>query len=173
MVALPEESQDFHRAINAAVPANLAVTSPAWYGLWMHRPLPQERVQNIATALQSACAALPSASEGLADLTTALCAAHARRQSLHVAVYPRGQVESSRWLLDPHCPRCKCTWAGEDQRACDACHYVGQPATQLNRKARGQRPYFPLSRLLGAEQAASFLVRYEAFRSRRGLPDRA
>ena len=92
---------------------------------------------------------------------------------VHVTLYPRGQVTSGKWQLVPHCQRCKAEWTKAGSHLCGVCGHVGKPADEPKRMARGKRPYFPLERLLGEQQAAEFLVRYAAFRAQQQSPDRA
>lgn len=180
VVVAPSEQQAFYCAIETAIrmqlgdlPDCFVPASPAWYGLWMSSPLEAPRAGTLAVILRAAQAAVSSAVQGFDEFLIALELSQARQIPLHVAVYPRGHVESGNWLLDPHCPRCKAAWTREAARKCQTCDYSGPPASARKRKARGQRPYVPLAHLFGKQQAAEFLVRYEAFRARSRLPDRA
>jgi hypothetical protein len=137
-------------------------TEPRWYGLWMRSPLVQEQVDFLLAVV--AQIKIASIRPAFAELQAGLRAAIDSTLPLHVALYPRGRVEGTSWLLDAHCPRCKGSCDTLSTKQCDVCGYVGHAAPDKKRKARGRRPYFPLDRLLGEEAAAEFLVRYETFR---------
>ena len=173
LVVLPPQPEAFHQAIDQALhrqgnllPAEWTDTSPAWYGFWQKSPLAAEVTPAVAAILEdSGCS---SEAQGMAELIIALRLSHASHIPLHVVAYPHGRVESTHWRLLPHCPRCKAPWPDEAARRCETCSYVGPPAPDRKRKARGQRPYLPLARLLGADAADDFLVRYEEYRMRSG-----
>jgi hypothetical protein len=172
---LPAEARPFHAAIERGITERsrqVFDTSPRWYGLWLRSPLWAELLQDTWLILDAALADdLPCRSE-MRELMNGLNAAFNAGARLHARLYPRGRVVGGRWLLAPHCPRCQAEWIGGAERRCAVCSYVGPPAPETKRLARGKRPYFPLDRLLGEQQAAEFLVRYEAFQARQASPDR-
>jgi hypothetical protein len=179
LVRLPDESAKVHAAIEHGLDRaygsvaweNLCpVTSPRWYGLWIESPLYAKHLQVRYNVLAAAAIDEPICREGIADLIVALNVAFNAGLRLHVRLYPPGRVEGTWWRLVPHCPRCKAPWTAATQR-CPICNYVGHPASDKKRRARGLRPYFPLDRLLGAEQATEFLVRYQATQARRESAD--
>jgi hypothetical protein len=167
-VPLAPDQPQIHEAVERAIDKleltrdiaqNFPRTNPSWYGLWIDSPLAGERLRAVHRLMTAV---------GLVDLADACRAAISARLPLHVRLYPRGRVEGGWWLLDPHCPKCHAPW----QSPCAVCGYAGRPAADKKRRARGARPYRPLERLLGPEQAAELLVRYEAFRARTPPPDR-
>lgn len=161
LLPLPDDATEFHRAIDAACVA--PVTKPSWYGLWLDSPIESERLHLLQQVI---AAAIPQS-----ELPAGINAAIRTGCRLHARLYPPGRVEGSDWMLALHCPRCKALWSGVRRAVCQVCRYAGHPADDKRRKARGQRPYSPLERLLGKQQAAEFLIRYAAHRAQRALPD--
>jgi hypothetical protein len=177
IVPLPVDPRPVHAAIElaaakAAVVRRLA-TQPRWYGLWIESPLADQGLQEVGRVLESAEVQDHACRRALAEMMTGLEAAHREKTRLHVRLFPRGCVQDGEWRLVAHCQRCKAEWGSAGSRQCAVCGYVGGPAAEQKRKARGQRPYFPLERLLGERQAAEFLLRYAVFRARQGSPDQA
>jgi len=179
---LPGDSAAFHLAIEKSMlrlAESFPPTNPRWYGLWLNSPLEAEW---LLAAFQSLDIPEIRCREQQ-ELLVALNAAYNIGGRVHLRLYPPGRVEGTWWRLVPHCPRCKAVWRPRGSRnategvlcsaECGVCGYVGHPAPEQKRRARGRRPYFPLERLLGREPAAEFLVRYEAEQARRGSPDRA
>ena len=178
-VVMPVETE-FHACLNAAadrVAASaddqrlLPRTAPRrWYGLWIDSPLAGRRAALTAEILSAPAALDLRWRDRLGPLIGALQAA-AEGMPLHVAVYPEGHVDSGRWTVAPHCPRCNVTWIDEGAGLCPMCGFVGRAVPRKVRHAAGRRPYYPLDRLLGARAAAELLVRYEAFGARQSSPD--
>jgi hypothetical protein len=159
-------------------PANAAgLPSPAWagcfgmtplpphddalYRLLLSSPLPREHAAllvELLSGLENSCP--------LAELRRALDAACEGRLPLHVRLFPRGRVEGTWWRLEPHCPRCKAAWPTSGARnategvpysaraRCTVCEYIGHPAPDRKRRARGTRPYYPLERLTGERRTS-------------------
>jgi hypothetical protein len=165
LVERPSRSEWFDRAVDQALSGQAGAakwiprTTPAWYGLWMGSPLAAERALFVARVLELMEEEERKLAKGLDELGVALLAASERGLVVHVAVYPQGSVEAGWFLLAPHCPRCKVTWLARKKQMCSACGYEGSPAPLRKRRARGRRPYFPLVRLLGEEEAREFLGR--------------
>jgi hypothetical protein len=136
------------------------LTQPRWYGLWINSPLHAEQIELLIDALNAANITAREFSHVHRGLATSLKA----HLPFHAALYPPGRVEGTVWKLKPHCPRCKASSQNAAARRCATCGLVGHPAPDKKRKARGRRPYFPLDRLLGPQQAAEFLLKYEAYR---------
>lgn len=141
-------------------------TTPPWFGLWLQSPLGPDQAKPLRTILTGADLG-PEARRPLAEFIAALHITINRDIPLHLVHYPPGRVEGRTWRLVPHCPRCKASWPQPASRHCQTCSYNGAPAPDKKRLARGQRPYFPLDRLLGPELAAATLKRYLAFRAQR------
>lgn len=134
-------------------------TTPQWYGLWIASPVESPQRDVLIRLLTAFQADDPRLAAALADLIAGLRAAQAAKLPLHVRLYPRGRVEGAWWRLMPHCPRCRAAWPSERSRHCRVCGHSGHPAPDKKRRARGQRPYVPLDRLLSKEQAAAVVER--------------
>ncbi|HEX5105890.1 MAG TPA: hypothetical protein VFV87_18860 [Pirellulaceae bacterium] len=176
-VPLPADPRPFHDAIERAI--ELAGsrqefrTQPRWYSLWLDSPLSAEVLLDTILILQAAPIADPRCRAATDELMAGLNAAFNAGCSVHVQLYPPGRVEGAEWTLNSHCPVCRAQWPDKTSHACRVCGFEGHPAPEKRRKARGQRPYIPLERLLGQPQAAEFLVRYEALRAGPKSPDQA
>lgn len=175
VLPLPRDENVIHAAVEQAIKHLdcqrqinflLSATRPAWYGLWMHSPLESRRAMLVKDILVVSQWSLTSegslASEDFSPLLMALESAHGDNLPLHVRLYPRGEVQGTWWNLAPHCQACHAPWPESQRERCLTCGYVGHPASPPKRRARGTRPYWPLERMLGKEQAAVFLMRYEA-----------
>jgi hypothetical protein len=176
LLALWRKSPDIHAVVERAIDeAGLTAryqqlfppTQPRWYGLWIASPLGMEQ-QAFIVELLEAMDAIGLEQPALDELKRGLQAALPAGVSVHAKLHPAGRVEATCWKLAPHCPRCRGPWGEPNSRRCAICSYFGHPAPNKKRRARGQRPYYPLDRLLGAQQAADLLVRYEAFRKQHG-----
>ena len=146
------------------------VTRPRWFGLWLS-PLWAEHLLVAARVLEAAAVADRECRQALDELLLGLRTAYHADRSLHVRAYSGGRVEDNTWRLVMHCPQCSAPWPEKAARQCGVCDYAGAPAPDKKRLPRGQRPYFPLERLLGREQAAALLVRYAASREQPESPD--
>jgi hypothetical protein len=168
---VPLGDDGFHTAVSAAVDRAVSVapddpavlTTPRWYGLWIESPLDPSRASFVVRVLASLDR---GQCQDLRGLIAALTTAVECRLPLHVSLHPRGHADSWRWMVAPHCPRCKVTWLEDRSRRCEVCGFAGRAAPLKRRHLVGRRPYFALQRLLGTQQAAEFLVRYEAWRAR-------
>jgi hypothetical protein len=138
-------------------------TNPRWYGLWMGSGLSGEQLSYLIEVFESPEVAALHQRE-VDELCEGLRAALRSNVPLHATLYPAGRVEGPWWRLVEHCPKCKAAWSDPKTGECHTCGYVGHPAPDKKRHARGRRPFAPLTQLLG-EQAAEFLVRYEASRT--------
>jgi len=195
LVPLPANESEMHATVERAIDqAGLArevlrlfpATQPRWYGLWMQSPLGIEQAVIVERLLAEVELNDSGCARSLKEFKLGLQTARAAGFRLHVALYPRGVVEGTWWRLVSHCPACRAQWSSGGARnategvpysagqrgRCAACGYIGHPAPEKKRHARGRRPYFPLDRLLGAEQAAAFLVRYAEFQARPESPGR-
>jgi hypothetical protein len=180
LTPLPQ-SVDLHAAIESAVDRAdasgdcsrlFSATRPTWYGLWMQSPLRGDQLAWLVRVLPAVDVRDASVRQALAELSLAAQAAMDHGLALHARLYPPGRAEGTWWRLVPHCPRCKAEWGNATSRECRVCGYVGHPAPDKKRHVRGMRPYFPLDRLLGEQQAAELLLRYADFRERPASPDR-
>jgi hypothetical protein len=138
-------------------------TSPRWYGLWMQPPLQGAKLTFLRDVLE-ATEICEIDQPQIASLRAGVETATATQYPLHTALYPPGRVEGPWWRLASHCRRCKAVWSTAKSRHCGTCGYIGHPAPEKKRHARGLRPYLPLASMLGERAAAEFLVRYGSFR---------
>jgi hypothetical protein len=176
LVRLPDNPSHVHAAIEQGIAKAYgsapwedlcSITQPRWYGLWLDSPFSYaEDLMVRYLVLEAAPIDDATCRQGIDELRVALNVAFNAGLKLHVQLYPPGRVEGTWWRLVPHCPRCTASWTAASLR-CHVCNYVGHPAPDKKRRARGLRPYFPLDRLLGTQQAAEFLVRYQATQARR------
>lgn len=173
VLPLPTNEKDFHEAVDAAIDREqlrdlvdvFVRTKPAWYGLWVKSPLAHEQLVGLQRILSSV-AITPEMAKPLHELMLGIAAAQRHGLPLHARLYPRGVVEGVWWRLARHCPICNAPWACETSTTCQVCSYSGHPAPDKKRRARGKRPYYPLSRLVDAATEKSLLKEY---RTRRGL----
>jgi hypothetical protein len=147
-------------------------TQPRWFALWLDSPLWAELLHETWLILDAAPFKEGRWRAAISEFMTGLNTAFNAGTRLHVTLFPRGSVVDGKWQLVPHCSRCKAEWRDASSCSCKVCGHFGRPAAAPKRMARGQRPYFPLERLLGEMQAAEFLVRYVAFRAGQQSPDR-
>ena len=178
LLPLPGDAAGFYDAVERAIdaqygqlawPEHYPATRPRWYALWLAPALDGAGLLDRFSILNGVAGESPQ----LAELRAALNVTYTIGGRVHVRLYPPGRVEGPWWRLAPHCPRCKAEWKDAAARRCGVCGQSGFPVPEQKRRARGRRPYFPLTRLLGAEQAASFLFRYQGLRALRQPPDRA
>jgi hypothetical protein len=177
ILPLPDDTRRFHEAIERGIEREAKIedfgTRPRWYGIWLHSPLWDEALFMAWLILDASPIEDRRCKSAVLELKAGLNIAFNAGARLHVRLFPRGRVIGGQWVLIPHCPRCNAEWSDTRASQCAVCGYVGHPAPETKRLARGKRPYFPLDRLLGEKQAADFLVRYEAFRARQASPDQA
>ncbi|MDX1948831.1 MAG: hypothetical protein SFU86_25815 [Pirellulaceae bacterium] len=179
-VPLPADLGGFYAAVDAAVERTLVGRlapddwnegPPHWFALWA-KPLWAEKLLSVQRVLQEIEIDEPACRSAIEQLRQGLDAAYHANRTLHARVFPGGRVENGNWRLAAHCPRCKANWGEPTSRQCGVCGYVGSPAPDKKRLARGNRPYFPLTRLLGNEAAEQLLIRYAEHQARRSSPDR-
>jgi hypothetical protein len=175
LVPLPDDPRTVHseveRAIERAYPRTdwttlCIATTPRWYGLWINSPLAAEQLLVRYLVLAAAKIDDSLCRAAVAELLAALNAAFDIDCRLHVRLFPRGHVDGPWWRLAPHCPRCKVPWNDASGQQCKICGLDTHPAPDKKRRARGRRPYYPLSQLLGEREAKEFIVRYQAHRAR-------
>ncbi|MEX2175930.1 MAG: hypothetical protein WD872_16330 [Pirellulaceae bacterium] len=181
LLPLPADERQLHAAVDRAIEqlsldselaVTFAVTAPRWYGLWLGQPIPAEGAETLRTLLSNVTVDDAACRQGLDELRLGLAAASAARLPMFAVLYPRGRIEGPWWRLAPHCPRCQASWVSEVARQCAVCGYVGHPAPQKKRHARGNRPYAPLARILGSGQAAELAARYAQRPAQPALPNR-
>ena len=140
------------------VPAGAAAS---WNRLWIESPLTRSQLDLHAELWAQFSTEPPQA--GWAEFRRALEAARTQHLALHVRAYPAGVRRGRHWYVPSHCPRCGSP-REENSPACPVCcvSIAATPARRLF--ARGERPYWPLVRFLGAEAAADFLRAYAEHR---------
>jgi hypothetical protein len=170
MFPLPANECEFYDRIEASIEKLdvadecsqlFPTTRPRWYGLWISTPLTANQAGLLADVFESLKTALDS-NESLQMLLAGLYVARDNNLPFHATLYPRGTIENNWWRLVTHCPRCKADWKSFGRGLCGVCGYEGHPAPDKKRRARGRRPYLPLERLMGTQQAAEFLERYRS-----------
>jgi hypothetical protein len=166
MWPLPEDLDGFCEQVESIVAGQPTIaatspTTPRWYGFWLRSPLPAETAGALAVLLREL--QLPDAvsAAGRDELLLALAISAAGHFPLHFRLYPPGQVEGPWWNLVPHCGNCQAPWSGGG--ICHVCRQSTHPASPKKRRARGQRPFYSLVRLLGVERAVEL---WEQYRSR-------
>ena len=163
MWPLPADLAHFCHDVEAIVArqpetASLSSTTPRWYGLWLRSPLAVEAAQVLFHVLGEMPLVDPASVAGRDELLQALALATRGEYALHFRHYPPGQVDGPWWNLVPHCGHCQAPWTGGG--ICRVCRQTTHPASPKQRRVRGQRPYYPLVRLLRREAAADILIRY-------------
>ncbi len=148
------------RALAAAVPS-VKETTPLWYGLWIASPHVGPAATAIANLIRQLALDDPASAAGRDELVLALDVA-AAGIPLQFQLYPPGSIDGPWWNLVPHCGRCRAPWSSRG--SCRVCGQAGHPASPKKRRVRGQRPYYPLTSVLGEVKAAEFWLRYRAFR---------
>jgi hypothetical protein len=170
MFILPNEEEKFCQRVDEVIEqAGLAdeyarlfhSTRSRWHGFWISSPLSLDQVKFLVD-LFGVNEMEGGFGDQLAELHAGLCAARDNQLPIHASLYPRGSVEGNWWRLAPHCPRCKGGWQESGRGRCNVCGYEGHPAQAKKRRARGRRPYLPLERLMGEQEAEQFLMRYQA-----------
>ena len=147
-------------------------TQPKWYGLWLRSPLAGEALKVLSQAFAAMAIDEEPTRSALQELVGGMHRAAQAGLALQAELFPRGTVADGWWHLTPHCQVCRASWLANTGQ-CAACGRLGRPTADKKRRARGRRPYFPLDRLLGAEQAAAILARFTAFQGRPQSPDPA
>ncbi len=164
MWPLPTDVESFCEQVEAIISgesqiAALSTTTPRWYGLWHRSPLPRSTAAMLLRLLGEL--ALPEESApGRDELLPALAIAAAGQFPLYFRHYPPGEVDGPWWNLVPHCGNCQAPWSGGG--ICSVCRLSTHPASPKKRRVRGQRPYYPLVRLLGDERADELWKRYRS-----------
>jgi hypothetical protein len=164
MWPLPTDLNRFYEHVDAALAESRLPTNtrPGWFGLWMNSPLSGDTCSELVRVLAGLRIDDPASDAGRAELVIALEAAARHDIPLRVQLYPRGRTDDPWWQLADHCGRCHAEWTGSGP--CRVCGQTVHPAAPKKRRVRGQRPYFPVVRLLGAEHAAELWVRYGSLR---------
>jgi hypothetical protein len=163
-----DDADAFHAAVEHALrdnPAGAAIrrsfheASPLWYGFWIESPLIEERASRLLAVLTSVVERAPNAAPSLAEFLVALQVSLESRLPMYARLVPAGRRRNGAWKLDPHCKRCgapRVLGGGP----CGACGVRGEECAGRTRKVRGERPYAPLIKQLGAENLARLISEY-------------
>lgn len=143
--ALPKHGQP------ALWPNLLKATQPRPHGLWLAEVFPATLTSALAEALQHVAPQFPShpdaSPSAVYHLIDALHKAHQFRLPLHLNFFPSGTRTKTLWCIPATCPVCHVAWSATAPGICSVCHFEGHPFPFQQRRARGNRPYFPLTRL--------------------------
>jgi hypothetical protein len=170
LFALPADERDFCNRIEASIEKLcladnyselFPATRPRWHGFWIQAPLAADQVELLADVFGDVKAYFDS-DESTKALQAGLSVARDKKLQFYATLYPRGTIENNWWRLVAHCPRCMAEWKSVGRGRCEVCGYEGHPAPDKKRRARGRRPYLPLARLMGEQNAVEFLERYRS-----------
>lgn len=133
-------------------------TRPTWPGLWAAGPLTAARLE-LLEPLLALLESFTPLEAAFRDFAAAARFARRTGNELRVRLYPGGDVQGRRWLVDAHCSRCSSTRA-DNSRVCSICGWDASAIPARRRGAYGGRPYWPLEQMLGPEPAAALAARY-------------
>lgn len=138
-------------------------TSPEWYGLWISRvpSIKQRQIQlQVVNELLKVvpCAITPP----WEAFQSALRLSVDRKIPLHIQLVPEAVTDGVYWYVDQHCGRCCAisTALTHTGQQCQVCKNEGRPREPQRRFVRGKRPYWKMTRFLGAEGTSKYLERY-------------
>jgi len=154
-IALPSDRVTFAGCYGMLpLPENF-VTRDRWYLQWLDSPLDVARTTELTNQLPTV--AWPNATDDpeFQRLTTAVAIAASHALPLHAQMIPAGQIVDRRWILPPHCGRCGVAW--KTSHSCSVCGGMGTQRSGLKRHMRGNRPYLPLTKIVGPDQAGELL----------------
>lgn len=134
-----------------------------YHTLWLDSTPDADTLEEHARLFQKLTERFPDSAAYYDEYQQAIRLALASGCSLHWQFVPAGSTDGITWTIHAHCPRCRAAMA-VDARYCRVCEYHGHPEPARKRKARGQRPYTPLTKFLGEAGAAEFLRRYRVSR---------
>lgn len=141
--------------LDAAFPA----TRPRWFGWWIDSEWSASQTQAFLAALEptsSSGTSLESLLAGSDAFREALVRSQRHGLAVRVAAFPPGRIEGRDWIVDAHCPRCKAP-AEATAKFCRVCRRAGGMFPARVRKARGERPYHPLDKLISRERIAAIV----------------
>jgi hypothetical protein len=164
------EADRFHRGIedsaqrigaSATVRGAFHNTSPLWYGFWIDAPIEEEQAHLLLAILTPVAEEAPSAALFLDEFLAGLRASLEAGLPMYAGFIPAGRLQDGAWKLDPHCKRCGAP-RSLGGGACRVCGVRGEECAGRTRKIRGERPYAPLIRQLGATRLATLVEEYNA-----------
>ncbi len=155
-----------NRSLREPFAAHFAATTRLWHGLWLRSPLTTAQCRLLQTLFGAIQDNVPNPT-AVNRFQAALATSLSRQLPLHVTPFPSGRVEGKQWIVDPHCAHCL-VQRNSSGRHCPVCGHQAHPVPSRRRSVRGNRPYWPLVRFLGEEEAVRLLRRYENFREQAG-----
>lgn len=135
-------------------------TTPRWFGWWIDEEWSIPQAQAFLAALDRTSpdeTSLQSLLIGGENLREALVRGLEHGLTIRVAAFPPGRIEGRAWIVDAHCPRCKAP-AEATARFCRVCRRAGGMFPARVRKARGDRPYHPLGKLISRERIEAIVA---------------
>jgi formylglycine-generating enzyme required for sulfatase activity len=97
------QDRNLEDQLRAAFP----VTTPLWYGFWVHSPLRRLQAEFLHELLDAACDYDDPRDSDVVHFLNALRAAIDWELPVHVALAPLGHTDFGWYTVFPHCPRCK------------------------------------------------------------------
>jgi hypothetical protein len=95
------------RQLEQRLRSTFPVTTPLWYGLWIHSPLRRFQAEFLHELLSAACDKDDPRDKDVRHFLHALEAAIPWELPVHVALTPLGHTDFGWYTIFPHCPRCK------------------------------------------------------------------
>lgn len=129
-------------------------TKPRWYGWWIDGEWNREQIEAFQAALDREApegSSLAKTIVGGDRLREALDRSLRHGLGFRVASFPPGRIAGRDWIVEAHCPRCKAP-AEPSARFCRVCRRPGGMFPVRVRKARGERPFSPLVKLVSRER---------------------
>ena len=161
----PGDKSDLRDLVEAVagkeLPCCFPVTQPCWYGLWIQPILENQQLAQLEPLLTEVAAHLPQPRHDLELVLSAIRRCQQHQLRFHLELVPAGTTDGIQWSIHSHCTHCHATWI-DGQQLCHACGCNRRPAPDRQRLARGDRPYWHLSRFLGTNKGTRFLERYLA-----------
>ena len=144
-----------------------AMIDTSWYGLWRESPLTTaalERHTTIWNGLADDDVIVSGVSAFRRAIRVCLECDSSVDRTLHIAAFPPGVRSARYWHVPAHCRKCSAI-RKEATAKCGECGSSESPEPARRRMARGQRPYWPIVKLLGDAGAEAFLRRYHEARA--------
>ncbi len=142
-------------------------TTPNWYGLWISR-IPSRKQRKIQLEVVEAilelvpCPVTPPWEVFRRGLRLSV----EKDIPLHVQLVPEAETDGVYWFVDSHCGRCGAISHTQTHTGtqCLVCKNEGRPRERQRRFVRGKRPYWKISRFLGAGRTREFLKEFNKYK---------
>lgn len=157
---LPLDPRAIHMTIERAAAASKALdpcdawpppTTPRWYGVWQQKVFQGDHLPALSAMLEQQRFPVEQSQESATHLAAAARVAYLERKTLVVSLFPAGELDGRWWTILPHCPVCSATW-NTAAKKCGVCGSRGPKIPALKRRARGSRPWRPLSVVASGEE---------------------